>query len=120
MGNHLIDRFADAGLRLHLARAPIARALGAEIVFQMDIRRARAWDPHSEYYVAWPGAPDNVAVVQGVDRSAHQLVLMVHEPKRWFWEEVSLRQMRNALRADDKIAQLAHSAQVSVNDIRLV
>jgi hypothetical protein len=49
MGNsYLVDRFADAGLRLQLASGPIARALGAEVVFQMDIRRRRTWDPHSE------------------------------------------------------------------------
>jgi hypothetical protein len=120
MGNHLIGRFADAGLRLQLARAPIARALGAEVVFQMDIRRARAWDPHSEYYVAWPGAADNVAVVQGVDRAVHQLVMMVHEPKRWFWEEVPTWQVRNAVRKGNAHAQLATRARVPVEDVRVL
>jgi hypothetical protein len=118
MGNsYLVDRFADAGLRLQLASGPIARALGAEVVFQMDIRRRRTWDPHSEYYVAWPGADDNVAVVQGVDRAAQQLVMMVHEPKRWFWEPVPWHMVKQARRFDDWHAWLARQAQVQVEDI---
>jgi hypothetical protein len=61
MGNqHLADRFADAGLRLALAGEPIARAVNAERVFQMDIRRARAWDSNSEHFVVWYGAVENV------------------------------------------------------------
>jgi hypothetical protein len=113
----LIDRFADAGLRLQLAREPIAHARGAEVVFQMDIRRTRAWDPHSEYYVAWPGADDNVAVVPGVDRAAQQLVMMVHEPKRWFWEEVPWHLMKQARRFDDWRGWLARQARVKLEEI---
>src|SRR4051812_692394 len=99
MGNqHLVDRFADAGLTLAVARVPIARAVNAEVVFQMDIRRARKWDSNSEYYVTWYGAEDNVAQVQGVDRAEKQLVMMVHEPKRWFCDPVPSWVMRRARR----------------------
>jgi hypothetical protein len=121
MGNshlpHLVDRFGAAGLPLQLARAPIARALGAEVVFQMDIRRARAWDPHSEYYVAWPGASENVVHVQGVDRAAHQLVMMVREPRRWFFEPVPFHLMRSARRSASWRGYVAQIARVPADEI---
>ena len=119
MGNqHLADRFADAGLRLTLAREPIARVVNAERVFQMDIRRARAWDSNSEYYVAWPGGDDNVAQVQGVDRAVHQLVLMVHEPRRWFFEPVPWGVSKRARRFGAAWREtIAREARVGVGDI---
>lgn len=118
MGNsHLMDRFADAGLRLQLAREPIARAPSAAVIFQMDIRRTRAWDAHSEYYVAWPGADDNVAVVRDVDRAEEQLVMMVHEPRRWFWEEVPWGRFKWARRVPAWRELIAREARVQVEDI---
>lgn len=118
MGNlNLIDRFADAGLPLQLAAAPIARAAAAELVFQMDIRRARPWNPHSEYYVAWPGGDDNVVCVQGVDPRVRQLVLMVHEPQHWFWEEVPAWTARVARRSDGWREAIAKQARVEVKDV---
>jgi len=119
MGNqHLADRFADAGLRLTLAGEPIARVANAERVFQMDIRRARAWDSNSEYYVAWTGDEDNVAQVQGVDRDVHQLVMMVHEPQRWFWEPVPWMVMKRARRFGAAWREMiAREARMGVADI---
>src|SRR6185369_4864892 len=119
MGNqHLADRFADAGLRLSLAREPIARVVNAERVFQMDIRRARAWDSNSEYYVAWPGGEENVAQVQGVDRVVHQLVMMVYEPQRWFWEPVPWMVMKRARRFGAAWREMiAREARMGVGDI---
>jgi len=119
MGNqHLADRFADAGLRLTLAREPIARVVNAERVFQMDIRRARAWDSNSEYYVAWPGGDDNVAQVQGVDRAVHQLVMMVCEPRQWFWEPVPWMVMKRARRFGAAWREMiAREARMGVGDI---
>ena len=118
MGNdHLTDRFADAGLRLQRAPGPITRGPGVEAIFQMDIRRARRWDPHSEYYLTWPGAADNVAVVQGVDRAAHQLVLMVREPKRYFYEPVPRHAFKRWTHLPNWREQLARTARIDVNDI---
>jgi hypothetical protein len=118
MGNsNLIDRFADAGLRLQLAAAPIARAAAAEQVFQMDIRRTRSWDPHSEYYVVWPGGDDNLAVVQGVDKKERQLVMMVREPRQWFWEAVPRWTARTALKRGDWRASIARQARVAADDV---
>jgi hypothetical protein len=119
MGNrHLVGRFAEAGLTLALAREPIARAVNAEVVFQMDIRRARKWDSNSEYYVLWYGAEDNVAQVQGVDGAEKQLVMMVHEPKRWFWEPVPFGVMRRARRFGAAWRQMiAREARMGVGDV---
>jgi len=122
MGNlnlplNLVARFADAGLRLQLAEQPIARAAAAERVFQMDIRRLRSWDPHSEYYVAWPGGGDNVVIVQGVDKSERQLVMMVREPQHWFWEEVPAWTVRVARRSDGWRETIARQARVEVRDV---
>jgi hypothetical protein len=79
---NLIDRFGDAGLTLELAGAPFNR--NADI-FQMDIRRRDRRAAHSEYFLLWPGHRDNLAVVQGLDAGARQLVLMVREPEREFF-----------------------------------
>jgi hypothetical protein len=80
---NLVTRFASAGLDLRLASAPFAAA-SAEI-FQLDIRRARAHDAGSEHFLCWPVG---TAVVQGVDRSERQLVLMVREGHREFEEAI--------------------------------
>ena len=122
MGNlnsaiNLIDRFADAGLQLQLAPEPIARAQAAELVFQMDIRRNRTWDPRSEYYVAWPGGDENVVVVKGVDKSEEQLVMMVHEPQHWFWEPVPWGVVRRARRSDDWRAFIAREGRIDPDDL---
>jgi hypothetical protein len=122
MGNlnsaiNLIDRFADAGLQLQLAPEPIARAQAAELVFQMDIRRTRTWDPRSEYYVAWPGGDENVVVVKGVDKSEEQLVMMVHEPQHWFWEPVPWGVVRRARRSDDWRAFIAREGRIDPDDL---
>jgi hypothetical protein len=80
---NLIDRFAATGLPLELAARPFGNANND--IFQMDIRRRDRRAAHSEYFLLWPGHQDNFAVVQGTDRSEHQLVLMVREPEREFW-----------------------------------
>ncbi|HEY2748393.1 MAG TPA: hypothetical protein VGL86_27405 [Polyangia bacterium] len=118
MGNfNLVNRFSDAGLPLQLAAEPIARAAAAELVFQVDIRRRRPWDSHSEYYVAWPGGGDNVVVVQGVDKRQRQLVMMVHEPQHWFWEEVPPWTARVARKSAGWRESLAKQARVEVKDV---
>jgi len=113
---HLVERFAEAGLELQLADSPIANGRGAEHIFQMDIRRKRARDPHSEYFVGWMGKRDNLAVIQGVDRRERQLVLMVHEPKREFLVAVPRGIMRETC---GDPAMVATRAGVSVKDIRV-
>jgi hypothetical protein len=86
MFENLVTRFASAGLDLRLASAPFAAA-SAEI-FQLDIRRARAHDAGTEHFLCWPGADGGSAVVQGLDRSERQLVLMVREGHREFEEAI--------------------------------
>src|SRR5688572_19334858 len=83
MFTHLVTRFASAGLDPRLANVPFA-ASSADI-FQLDIRRERAHDVRSEHFLCWPAG---TAVVQGVDRSERQLVLMVREGHREFEEAI--------------------------------
>jgi hypothetical protein len=117
MGLHyLIDRFADAGLPLELASAPFTRGLNAEHIFQMDIRRRNRRDARSEFYVAWPGT-DNLVVVQGVDESEKQLVLMVREPSREFYVAVPQWTFNRASKQRDVRAALAKEANVDESDI---
>lgn len=116
---NLIERFADAGIDLERAAEPIARGANAEDIFQMDIRRKRPRDAHSEYFVAWPGHAENLVVVQGVDRSELQLVLMVREPRRAFWERVPATAMRFAQKRRGAAWReaIAEQARVEVDDI---
>lgn len=117
MGAHyLIDRFADAGLTLELASAPFAGGANAERIFQMDIRRRNRRDARSEFFVAWPGT-DNLVVVQGVDESEKQLVLMVREPPREFYEAVPAWIYHRAIKQSDPRAALAEEAKVDESAI---
>jgi len=115
---YLIDRFSDAGLTLELAPAPFARGLNAERIFQMDIRRRNRRDARSELFVAWPGT-DNLVVVQGVDESEKQLVLMVREPPREFYEAVPQWTLYRAEKTGDPRAALAKEANVDESAIVL-
>lgn len=83
--NHLVGRFAHAGLDLHLADAPFT---GNSDIFQMDIRRARPHDVRSEHFIAWMGKEDNIVTVHGIDPRERQLVLFVREARRSFTEHV--------------------------------
>lgn len=83
--NHLVGRFARAGLDLRLAHAPLS---GNSDIFQMDIRRTRPHDVRSEHFLAWMGKEDNVVNVQSIDPRERQLVLFVREARRTFTEHV--------------------------------
>lgn len=86
---NLIKRFAEAELELTAAQRPIISGrLNNGETFQLDIRRRRTSDPHSEHFLVWPGHEENIAVVQATDRELAQLVMMVKEGKREFWEQV--------------------------------
>ncbi len=86
--HNLIEHFDRANLRLAVASGPLALTSNSAIV-QLDIRRGRSRS--DEHFRLWPGAGSNRIEVQGVDRDLEQLVLMVHEPRRRFEFEVSLR-----------------------------
>jgi hypothetical protein len=86
--HHLVSRFAHADLDLRLADAPFAGGVNAANLFQLDIRRARAHDVRSEHFLAWTGAKESLAAVQGVDPRQHQLVLVVRENAMEFEEAV--------------------------------
>lgn len=86
MLENLIKAFAKVGLTLTPASRPI-NATNTEI-FQLDIKRKKSSDPRSEYFEVWPGHEGNLAVVQASDKDLSQVVLMVKEPRREFFEEV--------------------------------
>jgi hypothetical protein len=82
----LIDRFAEAGLKLELAKEPIQRLDNAD-VFQLDIPRKLKGNTRQEWFRIWPGHEDNLIIVQNIDKKLMQLVLMVREAKRTFTRE---------------------------------
>lgn len=107
--HNLAGRFNTAGLKLVQSDQPFAR-LGQD-VFQMDIRREQSHNPRSEYFVMWPGHQDNLAVVLGVDRAEQQLVLLLKEPSRVFFEPVPRHLQRRHPR------ELAERARVPLSDV---
>src|SRR5512146_2612727 len=85
MGNerqHLIARFAAAGLKLVLAEEPIEKSNPA--IFQLDIPRKLKGNTRTEWFRIWPGHEDNTIVVAGIDKDLQQLVLIVKEERRTF------------------------------------
>jgi hypothetical protein len=117
--SNLIARFRDAGLALIVSPAPVEAGRGMEAIFQMDIRRRKAHNPRSEYFVVWPGADDNLAVVQDADAGEEQVVLMVRESRRVFFDRVpdaAVRLTRTRSPADLQKA-LAAREGVAVRDV---
>jgi hypothetical protein len=96
---HLIGRFASAGLKLVLSDAPIVgalRGLGATDIVQIDIQRSIKGNHRHEWFRIFPGAETNRIEVLGTDKKIGQLVLMVHEPPREFEEAPSWTAIKNA------------------------
>lgn len=116
--SQLVHRFALARLDLTLAKGPIVG--DAHAVFQMDIQRRTPWDARSEHFVLWPGHNENLVVAQSVDRDARQLVLMVKEQRRDFWEPVPDQIFRMHLRGGRvDVVGLARRAQVTVSEVQV-
>lgn len=78
----LIERFAEAGLVLELAKVPMEKSNPA--IFQLDIPRNLKGNTRTEWFRIWPGHEDNLLVVQNIDKKLQQLVMMVKEEKRLF------------------------------------
>lgn len=120
-------RFADAGLALVISKNPIVpvgtgvMAEANKLAFQLDIRRKNQKDPHSEHFIVYPGADDNLAVVQGTDGKIQQLVLMVKEPGgRVFWEQAPAFTIKHqkARHGEDWLTQFAQEHRVKISDIK--
>jgi hypothetical protein len=105
MFEHLISRFASAGLKLVLTDVPfVGRVTGRsqpEIV-QIDIQRKVKGNLRYEWFRIYPGHENNRIEVLGIDKGIGQLVLMVHEPVRTF-EEQAAWSVVNRLKDQDPV-----------------
>lgn len=86
--DNLKSAFEKAGLTLEFAKESFARGINGADVFGIDIRRKKLNDPHSEYFLMWPGHEDNNIVVRDTDKSFGQIVLTVSEAEREFEDTV--------------------------------
>jgi hypothetical protein len=86
MHEHLVSRFASAGLTLVLSDKPIIGSLGrgADDIVQIDIRRNVKGNFRKEHFRIFPGHEDNLIEVMATDKKIGQLVLMVKEGAREF------------------------------------
>jgi hypothetical protein len=118
---HLVRRFADAGVQLVLSDRPIVGGLsgrGATSIVQIDIGRRVNGSRRHEWFRIFPGDDENRIQVVGVDKKIGQLVLMVHEPPREFWEDVPHARIRDYdTSSPDWLATLAKNLQVRVGDL---
>lgn len=78
----LVREFDRAGLKLDLRSAPIM-ATNRDI-FQMDIERRRG----QEWFRMWRGHEDNQVRISDMNRGRRQLVLLVQELSRVFYERM--------------------------------
>lgn len=88
---HLVRRFADAGLPLVLRDRPLIGGLGgrgASDIVQIDIARKTNGSRRQEWFRIYPGADENRIEVVGADARFGQVVVMIHEPVREFFEPV--------------------------------
>jgi hypothetical protein len=89
MREHLVRQFADAGLTLVLHDRPIIGGLGgrgSRDIVQIDIARKTNGSRRQEWFRIFPGAEENRISVVGTDKRYGQVVLMIHEPVREFYE----------------------------------
>jgi hypothetical protein len=118
---HLVRRFADAGLQLVLSNRTIVGGLsgsGATSIVQIDIGRTVNGSRRHEWFRIFPGAEENRIEVVGTDKKIGQLVLMVHEPPREFWEDVPWGRFRDYdTTSPDWLATLANNLHVRVGDL---
>ena len=121
MHEHLVRRFADAGLQLVLSGRPIVGGLGgrgSSDIVQIDIARRVNGSRRHEWYRIFPGAADNRIEVVGTDKKIGQLVLMVHEVAREFREEIPGHRYRDYdLSTPDWAETLARNLQVRLSDL---
>lgn len=96
MREHLVRRFADAGLQLVLSDRPmIGGVRGGRDIVQIDIQRRTDGSRRHEWFRIFAGAAENRIEVVGTDKRHGQVVLMVHEPVREFIEEIPSWQLRD-------------------------
>jgi hypothetical protein len=94
----LVRRFAEAGLTLVLSSRPIVGGLGgrdAGSIVQVDIQRKTNGSRRHEWFRIFPGAEENRIEVVGIDKKFGQVVVMIHEPEREFFENVLQRLIRD-------------------------
>lgn len=118
---NLVRRFAEAGLQLVLSDRPIVGGLGgrgAASIVQIDIQRAVNGSRRREWFRIFPGAEENRIEVVGIDKKIAQLVLMVHEPQREFFEDVPFSRVKDYdTSTPGWIEELAKNLQVRVGDV---
>jgi hypothetical protein len=97
MHEHLVRRFADAGLPLVLMDRPIVgNLMGArDAIVQIDIQRKVNGSRRQEWFRIFPGADTNRIEVVGTDKKFGQVVVLVHEPPREFTESVGTWGLRD-------------------------
>lgn len=87
----LVRRFADAGLPLVLSERPLVVGLGgrgARDIVQIDIARKTNGSRRQEWFRLYLGAEENRVEVVGLDKNFGQVVVMIHEPDREFFEQI--------------------------------
>ena len=118
---NLVRRFAEAGLTLSLASRPIVGGLsgrGASSIVQIDIQRKSNGSRRHEWFRIFPGAEENRIEVVGLDKSIGQVVVMVHEPPREFFEPLPVWSFRGVdLTQPDWKEALAKKAFVQPKDV---
>jgi len=112
---HLVRRFADAGLTVVVFDRPIVGGVirGNGDIVQIDIQR----DRRREWFRIYPGAADNRIEVVGIDKKISQLVLMVHEVAREFFEDVAYARWCEIVGKDGWVETLAQTLGVQARDI---
>lgn len=79
----LVKRFKKVGLVLKITDEPIGRTTNDDI-FQMDVGRKVAGTRRTEWFEIWPGHDDNIIQILDIDHKLNQVLLLVHEPERFF------------------------------------
>lgn len=122
MYEHVVRRFAEAGLTLVIAKRGFVASVGREqrdAIVQIDIQRTVNGSRRHEWFRIFPGADENRIEGLGIDKKFGQIVLLVHEPVREFTEVVSGFALRNVdFTKPDWMEDAARRFQVRARDIR--
>ena len=94
---NIIKQFKKADLTLEIAKEPFARGLNAEDIFGLDIRRKKANDARTEFFLMWPGHEENTIIVKDINDEFGQVILGIQEDEREFERPIDQYTVKRAL-----------------------
>lgn len=116
----LVKQFKKVGLILKITNTPIGFTTNNDI-FQMDIGRKVAGTRRTEWFEIWAGHDNNKIQILDIDHKFNQILLLVHEPERFFeTEEIKRKDWKKSLEevADERRNILENERSITFKETK--